>query len=596
MVKKPKKFNILRWVKRNRVISAIVLAIILISGSIAILKSIPRKFQIEYTIGPKDIDSKTLNVNVRIKAKGLFKPKQFVLVNGNMSVANESCIDDQKNQVNFKGENGIVVIDGLKSKSEYIDYNYNVEIAKLGKHGYNSEVYGKMLSYEGESVLAMPLAAIDEKNKKADRVEDIKIQNIVPDKWDSIVPFQSKESKSTSEINNPSWFDLYEIRKSTFTFGSFKKDEHITGDGGYTVYIDPEAEGSYTEDAKKGLEALYNYYSKVFKKKINNYSIVILRTEGENKGYIIGGASSTNMASTFNPENARDWQLMGHRLFHAFFESNVALEKFNEAPMLNFYEGLATYYENMSMMSLPKDLRDRLNIFPEKEFGNLFERYTYMKLKSPENLNFAPSDEESITSSPGKIEFLHYTQSPLVVKYMEDTIGKKTSKEDNILNYILSNKDEKTFNIYSMVKELMKEDGGDFINKYIKGYEIVPLWNLAKSSEGENKEVVNRLNDFEYLLYTWFAQENDLYLKDNLSSENLVKIAEEADKEDVRFASKDLEAKIKETSPTMYNLLKEYALRAKICSLEIGSPYLREQLLSNRENVEKWEAFLKTIK
>ncbi|QLY81413.1 hypothetical protein [Clostridium intestinale] len=591
-----KKTKFFKWVKKNKIISIIIAAIILITSGVTILNSIPRKFQLEYTIGPKDIDNKILNVNVRITPVGMFKPKQFVLVKGNMNVDNESCLDNEKNKVNFGGENGIVVIDELKSGSKYIDYNYDVEIARLGKHGYNSQVYREMLSYEGEAVLAMPLAAIDGNNEKADIVDNIKIQNMVPDVWDSIIPFPSEDSMAVTEVKNPSWIDLHEIRKSSYTFGDFKEDKHLTDEGGYTVYVDPKAEKFYTEEAKEGLESLFDYYSKIFKHKLNNYSVVILRTEGEKNGYIIGGSSSINMASTFNPENSRDWQLMGHRLFHAFFESTVSLEKFNKAPILNFYEGLATYYENMSMMSLSQSLRDRLNIYPDNEFGNLFERYTYMKLKSPEYLNFALSDEASISASPGRLEFLHYTQAPLVVKYMEETIAKNTSNEDNILNYILENKDEESLSMDSIAKVLMGEDSKDFINKYVKGYEIVPLWDLAKTSGGDNRDVINSLNEYEYLLYTWFSQENELYKNDNLSADNLVKIAEEADNEGAKFASEDLENQIKDMSPTMYNLLKEYALRVKVCSLELGSPYLREQLLSNRENTEKWNEFLRTIK
>jgi hypothetical protein len=591
-----KKTKFFKLIRKNKIISIIIVSIILITSGVTIMKSMPRKFQLEYTIGPKDIENKVLNVNVRITPVGMFKPKQFVLVKGNMNVDNESCLDNKKSEINFGGENGIVVIDGLKSDSKYIDYNYNVEIARLGKHGYNSQVYGEMLSYEGEAVLAMPLEAIEEDNKKADLVENIRIKNLVPEIWDSIIPFPSENSKAITEVENPSWLDLHEIRKSTYTFGDFKEDKHLTDEGGYTVYVDPKAEEFYTEEAKKGLESLFDYYSKVFKHKLNNYSVVILRTEGEDNGYIIGGASSVNMASTFNPDNSRDWQLMGHRLFHAFFESTVSLEKFNKAPMLNFYEGLATYYENMSMKSLSEELRDRLNIYPDKEFGYLFERYTYMKLKSPEYLNFALYDEGNISESPGKLEFLHYTQSPLVVKYMEDSIAQNTSKEDNILNYIFENKEDESFSIDAIANALMKNDSKDFINKYVKGYEIVPLWDLAKTSNGDNKDTVTRLNDFDYLLYTWFSQENQLYLKDDLTSDNLVKIAEEADKQGVSFASEDLEKQIKDINPTIYNLLKGYALRVKVCSLELGSPYLREQLLSNRENTEKWKAFLKTIK
>ena len=596
MGKKKKKISFFRWTKKSKYTAALIILIILVIGAFSIVSSAERSYQIEYTVSPEDIANKLLKVNVRLKPIGNLRPHQFVLVKGNMKSKNESCVDDKGNKVNFGEEKGFVVVDELPEGASYIDYSYDVELARLGKHGFNSEVYGKMLSFEGEAVLAMPLAAVDEKNKKADKVDSIKVECMVPDIWEGIIPFKSKDSNRITEIEKPTWFDMYEIRKSTYTFGNFQKEEHMTKDGGYTIFVDPEAKKYYTEDTKRGIASLYNYYAELFNYKLKNYSIVLLRTEGKDNQYIIGGASSQNMASTFNPENSRDWQLMGHRLFHAFFEASVPLDKFNKAPMLNFYEGLATYYENMSMRKLPEDLKNRLSIYPEKEFGELFERYVYMKLKSPETLNFAPAQEAALALSPARLEFLHYTQSPLLVKCIEDNISKVTSKEDNALHYILANKDEKNLTVESILNSLMGKEGTDFINKYIKGTEIVPLWDLAKSSDGDNREVINRLNDYEYLLYTWFFKENQVYVSDVLVQDKLIKISEEAERRGIKFASDELEQKIKSTSPTMYNLLKEYALRAKICAVELGDPYLREKLLSNKENVAKWEEFVKAVK
>lgn len=431
--------------------------------------------------------------------------------------------------------------------------------------------------------------------KDVNNIKKITVQCMVPSVWDAIIPYPKKNVKDITEVINPTWTSLYEIRKSSFTFGKFEKDEHISGKSGYTVYLDTAAKKYYTEDAKKGIESLYKYYSKLFNYNLENFAIVLLRKDEVNQDYIISGSSTKNLVSTFDPEVARDWQLMGHRLFHSFFESEITATKYHEPPVLNFYEGLATYYENISMKNLPENIKNRLNIFPDNEMAELFERYTYMKLKNPLNLSLIPNLESEISSSPAKIEFLHYTQAPLIVKYLEDLAAKKTGTQDNIINYIVENKDDNSINIEKIVNSLLGKDGTTFIGKYISGDVVVPLWELT-SSGAENKEVIEKLNIFEYNMYTWFYQENTLYIYDVLDTNKLLKLSQEADKQGLHFADAITEANVKNMSPTVYNLLKEYMLRAKVCSVNLKDKYSREALLTNKDNLKIWNDFKNNFK
>ncbi|MBC8061399.1 MAG: hypothetical protein H7Y18_12150, partial [Clostridiaceae bacterium] len=317
---------------------------------------------------------------------------------------------------------------------------------------------------------------------------------------------------------------------------------------------------------------------------------VMLRKDDEKEKYIIGGSSTKNMVSTFDTERARDWQLFSHRLFHSFFESKITATKYHEPPVLNFYEGLATYYENISMKSLPESIKNRLNIFPDKKMADLFERYTYMRFKNSLTLSLAPLSEIQILSSPAKIEFLHYTQAPLLVKHLEDLAAEKTGKEDNIIRYIVDHKEDNTVTPDKLANKLLDKNGVDFIARYMSKDELLPLWNLSSIGE-ENKEVIQRLNIFEYDMYTWFYQENSLYIYDVLDTDKLLKLSHEADKEGLHFADTKTEASVKTMSPTVYNLLKEYMLRAKVCSVDVKANHAREDLLSNKSNVDKWNAF-----
>ncbi|MBK1812394.1 hypothetical protein JHL18_17350 [Clostridium sp. YIM B02505] len=603
MAKKKKKLTKSNMASENKRIKSsykieiIVFLLCLLAGIVFYsIHNKPRKIELEYSIKTYSVDQKILNVNVKIKPRNAGTKKTFVLVKGSMYTSSEKCTDNLNREVNFKSENGIVVIDKLTSGADYINYSYNVNISSLGKHGENGQTYQDLLTFAGESVLALPLRALNYDDPKEDKIGKLTVQCSVPESWEAIIPYAKEGKKNISELKDPSWLQLYELRQATFTCGNFEKDIHVNLGKGYTVYIDPKAKQYYDLDAKTGIEGLYNYYSKLFDYKLDNYSIVLLRKDGEKSNYIIGGLCNQNLASTFDPKNKRDWQLLSHRLFHSFFESKVTSDKYLKAPYLGFYEGLATYYENMSMESLPENIRSSLDISSEKEIGYLFERYAYMRLKEPVNLALAPFSEVQLEQSPGRIEFLHYTQMPITINYMESLIKEKSGKKDNILNYILKNSSNNLLTVENITTNLLGKDSNDFIKKYLHGAEPLPLWSTITNRTESDKAIVGRLNSYEYDMYTWFSMENQLYQYDKIDETDLTKIAEEAEKQEVHFADKDTEEVVRSSGRTIYNLLKEYALRSKICNVQYNDPSLREKLLANQSNLEKWNTFKKNLK
>jgi hypothetical protein len=559
--------------------------------------SYPRKIELEYTIKSFSIEEKLLNVNVRIKPLKAESNKTFVLVKGSMNTSDEQCTDNLNRKVNFKSQNGIIVIDKLSEGAQYINYSYNVAIGGAGKHGDNGQVYQDMLSFAGESVLALPMRALNYDNPKEDIIKKINVKSMVPDTWEAIIPYARKGAKTEAEIENPSWMQLHELRQATFTFGRFDKDIHIDSNGkGYTVYLDPEAKQYYNSEAKSGIESLYNYYSKLFSFNLDNFSIVMLRKSKENQNYIIGGVSTQNLASTFDPENKRDWQLLSHRMFHSFFEAKIPTDRYLKAPLLEFYEGLATYYENISLGSLPENIKGSLNLSYDKEFQHLFERYAYMRLKDSKSLSLIPLKEAELQGSPARIEFLHYTQMPLTVGYMEQLISKDTGKKDNILSYILKNSKDNTITVDKIANRLLGKNSSDFVARYLRGSEILPLWNIYANNLDKEEDIVKRLNNYEFELYTWFSLENSLYKYDFADIKELEMLVKEADREKVKFESDATEGIIKDKSPTIYKLLKAHALRAKVCSLEYSDASLREKLLASQSNLDKWDTFKKNLK
>lgn len=593
---KRKQSKILKRRKSQKVGIIVFLLCLLAGITVYAVGSSPRKIEIEYTVKPYSVEQKQLAVDIKIKPLSGGTSKTFVLAKGSMKTSDEKCTDNLDRSVNFRSDNGIIVIDKLGEGAEYLKYSYNVSIGGTGKHGDNGQIYQDLLTFAGESVLALPIRALNYDNPKEDVIKKITVRCSVPDSWESIIPYPKKDAKNTSEIENPDWLTLYELRQGSFTFGSFDKDIHMNSDSGYTVYIDPKARQYYDMNAKKGIESIYNYYCKLFGNGLNNYNIVLLRNNDETNNYIIGGVCTQNLASTFDSQNKRDWQLLSHRLFHSFFETKIPSDKFIKAPLLGFYEGLATYYENMSLNSLPQNIRDTLAISSDKEFAYLFERYSYMRLKEPKNLALVPSEENLLQESPARIEFLHYTQMPLTINYLEDLINKKTGKKDNILNFIIEKSSDNTTMVENIVDKLLGKDSKDFEAKYLNGTDIVPLWSILANRQESSTAVIKRLNEYEYDLYTWFRMENQLYKYDQLEETNLEKLAKEAEVEGACFADTDTEYIVKKSSPLIYELLKEYALRAKVCNIDYKDISLREKLLTGQSNLEKWDTFKKSFK
>lgn len=598
MGKIKKKQSKKKGFKKNWWIKPIIfLACLLIFIGIYAVYSYPRKIELEYTIKPFSVEEKMLNVNVKIKPLKAAEEKTFILVKGAMNTSEEKCTDNLNRKVNFKTQNGIVVIDKLSEGAEYINYSYNVQIGGSGKHGDNGQIYQDMMTFAGESVLALPMRALNYDNPKEDIVRKITVKTAVPDTWEAIIPYPKQGTMAESELENPNWMQLYELRQATFTFGRFEKHIHTDSKGkGYTVYLDSEAKQYYDSEAEKGIDSLYNYYSGLFDHKLDNYSMIILRKSSEKQNYIIGGVSSQNLASTFDPDNKRDWQLLSHRMFHSFFEAKLPEERYLKAPLLEFYEGLATYYENLSLGSLPENIRGSLNLSYDKELQYLFERYAYMRLKDPKSLALIPLNEAQLQNSPARIEFLHYTQMPLTVAYMEELINHDTGRKDNILNYILKNSSDNNVTVEKIADKLLGKSSKDFVSKYLRGSELLPLWNTYAGKLEKDEEVVKRLNNYEMELYTWFSQENLLYKYDLADAKDIEMLYEEAEREKAQFSDETTEELAKNTSPVLYKLLKSHALRAKVCSVEYNDASLREKLLASQSNLSKWDSFKKGLK
>ncbi|WP_422448699.1 hypothetical protein [Thermoanaerobacterium sp. DL9XJH110] len=478
-----------------------------------------------------------------------------------------------------------------------LNLTYKVKLGMMGKHGHQGGVYEDLFVFDGDSVLIFPevfYTGSDTEIKKAFKRVSVSIEKSPG--LETIVPEWGKKQLENRWIKltmvSPSWMDIYNLRQAGFALGKF--EVKLGGeDGKPVVYADSGSGLKYAKEAIDGIESLYRYYSKLFKTRVP-LRIVLLRKDPADGAYIMGGTGADVICSTFDPSNARDWQLLGHRMFHAFFDSTVKARGFHEPPQLWFYEGLATYYENVSLDSLPDKIKADLKIDVPAYFSNLFKRYLYMRLKDPYLLTIVPLREAEIISSPGKTEFLHYTQAPLIIKAVEDYSYKNRGVSDAILNCIMKNRNGSGINLTDILEETTGDMAGAFFQGLFNSGDILPLWYLA----GENEDaaaVIRELNSFEHTMWSWFRLEIIDYPGDNLTGKGLYELSGKAEKEGVYFAAPDIEKKVLETSPTVYHLLKQYAMRAKVCGVDYQDPLLRFKLLNDRENVLKWERYISGV-
>jgi hypothetical protein len=526
--------------------------------------------------------AKSLEVTLTINHPCPDGKKYLELAKGTLKLSGFSCKDETGRDLETGEDDDVIKI--AVNGARQITVSYRVKVGEPGKHGYRGQIYDDLLTFDGEQFLLLPSSAYAGNDQEIRKyVKQIDISCDVPGDWSSVIPFGHARSNEAmgpyANVTSPTWPKIYDLMKCGYTFGKLDKEEFPKKQGLFTVYTDPAAKEFYTDETKQGINALYDYYAELFGYDIPRFSLVLLRNDPQNHFYLMGGSGVQNVATTFDPANPRDWELMGHRFFHAFFDYRITSTKFHEAPQLWFYEGLATYYENMAMASLPEKIRNNCGLDPSKSFLALFRRYLYMRLKEPYQLAIAPMNEKALAQSSGTTEFLHYTQAPLIVKYAEDVSYLNTNSRDRILKFILNNNADE-LELKHVFRFAMGDKADNFARHYLFNTEILPLWYLGNDSKEDPARVVRQLNELEYTLWTWFRLENPQYPIDKLSLQGLDRQAATAEKAGLRFAGDELEVQVKQLSPTVYRLLKQYALRAKTAGADFNDPLLRFKVVA----------------
>lgn len=280
--------------------------------------------------------------------------------------------------------------------SEQFTVYYHISVGGREKHGHAGYADKKLLTASGAQLLLLPLYAFS--------VDEAEVRNAVRSIEVNMEGPEGRQTSAPAVLGDVTWNGVYQLLHSSFTMGTFETQTFTVGDSSLRICTQTDEQEQATERICKLYEAL----GQLFGGYPDTFELTLLdATQGGE--YIMGGAGGYTMAATFDPTLQRDWELLIHRLFHAFFETVCDSYTPHMPGNLWLYEGLASLYE---LRLLPLVWEDAEY---ETEVARLYGQYLYLRLKYPEQLTFAAADEaELLNASDAKIEFLHYTMAPII--------------------------------------------------------------------------------------------------------------------------------------------------------------------------------------
>ncbi|WP_050697174.1 hypothetical protein [Anaeromassilibacillus senegalensis] len=550
---------------------AIVCVLVILLGSVVAFLAVDRGYGMEFTVSAPQDRPHTLEVSLKLRSSLLSRDRQVVLYTGGKEITLRTVGGGEIREAED-------TLECVLGRGKEIQLVYDVTVGAEGKHGRRGAVTEDYCVFDGGQALLLPMEFYADGFPEQEAVVSrLRVQMDPREGWTAVLPFE--------ELTDLTWMDAYNINNNCFAMGRFVSCALPGQDTGVRVYRVSGEENELSGQTLEGIAALDGYYQGKFSKQDRPYQAILLPA-GE--GAVIGGAGAGSVCATFDETSKRDWELLSHRMFHAYFDTAFPTQRFHAAPQLWFYEGLATYYENQSVAALPESVRTVAGIQPETQFAPLFNQYLYIKVKDPALFSFAPMDEARISESEGRKEFLHYIQAPLVVWLVESLAG----QEDAILRELTAQRDRgEVFEMEPFLVRVLGNQAGGVYNNYFQSDALLPLWKL-KAPDRTEEQVLQDLNTVEQMLASWMTQQLGQYPCDVLDLETVRRIQNRPEFQDAVFADAETETQIKAYSPAIWSLLKEYALWAQVCGVEFDEPMLRYHLLSDKENLKKWKNWL----
>lgn len=430
-----------------------------------------------------------------------------------------------------------------------LSLTYTVAVGYEGKHGVQGCLTKDFLCFSGDQVFLFPVDLLAAQNlTPSPTIGDVHIHLDCPNVSTFILPgMHSDETTSATYCQAPAWHHSYALMKSPYVAGHLKCHRTSRYAEMLKIYT-PSSVQALDPSTLDNIENLYHFYAQLFDTTAHPLTLVLLDPVPQR----LGGCGTHAICMSFDAKNPRDWQLLAHRMFHSFMDAQFPLSDFHMPPQLWLTEGLATYYENIALDSLSDTLKTALDLNSSDEFCKLFTRYLYSKLKPYSLFNFPPMTEKSIRSL-GLLEFLHYTHAPLIMKYIQDHYG---STPNDLITHLKTSMIHHTFSMETFFTTLLGNDVDHFAHDYLFGTRILPLWTLQSPKILTIDALIEDLNYFEYLLYSWLVHERPDYVQITIPKA-LSAIPFSASETAIGYLGTVQSQALRSYSPTLYHLIHQ---------------------------------------
>lgn len=556
---------------------AIVIAVLVICAVFIILALLPfNRLDFAYILTRQT--GNTASVQMRISRNLSVMSPPVRLGKAYFSALELTCVDSHGNQVPITDEGEYLTVE---FKGEFVDLVYNVTMPQY----FNGQ--SSLVAASGEQFLLLPYFSYEqgEHMNISKQIGSITMTARISEDGDCILPFVPNEGQAEACVNRPEWKDIYDLQKSCYAIGDIERIE--SSDGMTDIQLYTLRGGQPDDMATLIMNSVADYYNSLFKSPPTNFSLLLLPQTETEFDAAIGGRSA---AITIPMQEREQLSSFAHGLFTAYYDNQIRADSLHYPPNLWLYKGLATYYEVMAMDYLPDNVRMTLNLSAKDRFGEFYRRYLYMWMREPSVYRITPAEER--TAMDAQLQFYYYTEAPLVIRHMEMTVSKNGT--DAVLNELLDESEKKTFDMAEFMNNLLGIEQEEIYN-YLAAKTTMPYPGNMTAQENP-AQIVEEIDSYDRLLCTWMQADFPQYLYERITIMDMDVIAEECIRLNVRFASDNDEILVSNFSPTLYLLLKQYALRAKICGYDdLTDSKLRFRLLYESENVNKWETYLGTL-
>ncbi|MBN2092881.1 hypothetical protein JW964_24885 [candidate division KSB1 bacterium] len=559
----------------------------LVQGNVTQTASIPL-LNLDYQV---KIDSNDIKIDLDIQNFHIKNRSPYlVFYIGNIKLKTLKISSDLTNQqIDYQIQKHILFIGPLTGFEKKLTLHYTIQPGYLAKHGHQGHIDKNYCLLAGEQFLILPTAG---------RASRTQIHFVAPENWQTFLPpivdsnYEVTKNKITTTDTN--WTGFYQLVKNCYIFGKFSAswDQFHS----LNFIFSKTISDSIQKKVQNLTTELIQFFNQRFQQRLSHYSFCFADFASDSEK-IMGGVGPFSMGFTFSPHKKRDWQLLSHRLFHVYFDRFIGIKSFHLPPDLWFLEGMATFYEILAPGNL------RLNEFgiksysDDKEFCQLYQRYLYFRLKDPELFKLIPTDKIKLSSA--QIEFLHYTQAPLLILAIQEISAQNQVQTGNdvLWQWLQDMKSYPDTTLEAFISARGESALQKFWQNFIAGDSLLPPGtilpkNVEKDFPNNSQEIMHELKEYENLLFTWFQDEPEKFLKESIFESDFFPIVTNSDFQQINFANPNVEKLVFDFSPTIFYSLKINRLRLHVCKIDPTDP-IRNFKLSQPENQEIWNTFLK---